>query len=120
MAAGRGTPVATELRSWDGVWMLSIAQHGYDGVPVTLVDAFGRHTADTPYAFFPGYPATIAAVGVLTGGNLVVAALLVTTPGRGGGGLRAGPARRADARRVAPGRAAARRACSRRPRWAWS
>ena len=79
MAAGRGTPLATELRSWDGVWMLSIAQYGYDGVPVTLVDAFGRHTADTPYAFFPGYPAAIAAVGVLTGGNLVVAALLVTT-----------------------------------------
>ena len=49
--------------------MLSIAQYGYDGVPVTLVDAFGRHTADTPYAFFPGYPAAIAAVGVLTGGN---------------------------------------------------
>lgn len=79
MAAGRGTPLATELRSWDGVWMLSIAQYGYDGVPVTLVDAFGRHTADTPYAFFPGYPAAIAAVGVLTGGNFVVAALLVTT-----------------------------------------
>jgi hypothetical protein len=79
MAAGRGTPLATELRSWDGVWMLSIAQYGYDGVPVTLVDAFGRHTADTAYAFFPGYPATIAAFGVLTGGNLVVAALLVTT-----------------------------------------
>ena len=79
MAAGRGTPLATELRSWDGVWMLSIARYGYDGVPVTLVDAFGRHTADTSYAFFPGYPAAIAAVGVLTGGNLVVAALLVTT-----------------------------------------
>ncbi|MGZ8750256.1 MAG: hypothetical protein ACXWYP_05175, partial [Pseudonocardia sp.] len=79
MTAGRGTPLATELRSWDGVWMLSIAQYGYDGVPVTLVDAFGRHTPDTPYAFFPGYPAAIATVGVLTGGNLVVAALLVTT-----------------------------------------
>jgi hypothetical protein len=58
--------------------MLSIARYGYDGVPVTLVDALGRHTADTAYAFFPGYPAAIAAVGLLTGGNLVVAALLVT------------------------------------------
>jgi hypothetical protein len=79
MAAGRGTTLTGELRSWDAVWLLSIAQHGYAGVPATLVDAFGRHTAETPYAFFPGYPATIAAVGVLTGGNLLTAALLVTT-----------------------------------------
>jgi hypothetical protein len=78
MARVHDTPLVTELRSWDGVWMLSIARYGYDGVPVTLVDALGRHTADTAYAFFPGYPATIAAVGLLTGGNLVVAALLVT------------------------------------------
>ena len=79
MAAARGTSLAEELRSWDGLWMLAIARYGYDGVPATLVDAFGRHTADTPYAFFPGYPAAIAAVGVLTGGNLVAAALLVST-----------------------------------------
>jgi hypothetical protein len=78
MARVHDTPLVTELRSWDGVWMLSIARYGYDGVPVTLVDALGRHTADTAYAFFPGYPAAIAAVGLLTGGNLVVAALLVT------------------------------------------
>ena len=70
---------AGELRSWDAVWLLSIAQHGYAGVPTTLVDAFGRHTADTAYAFFPGYPATVAAFGVLTGGNLLAAALVVTT-----------------------------------------
>ena len=79
MAAERGTSLTLEVRSWDGLWLLSIAQHGYDGVPASLVDAFGRHTADTPYAFFPGYPAAIAAVGLLTGGNLLAAALLVTT-----------------------------------------
>ena len=79
MAAGRGASLPAELRSWDGLWMLSIARYGYDGVPVTLVDAFGRHTADTSYAFFPGYPATVAAVGLLTGGNLLAAALVVTT-----------------------------------------
>ena len=79
MAAERGTSLTGEVRSWDGLWLLSIAQHGYDGVPASLVDAFGRHTADTPYAFFPGYPAAIAAVGLLTGGNLLAAALLVTT-----------------------------------------
>jgi hypothetical protein len=78
MAAGRGIPLVTELRSWDAMWLLSIAHYGYDGVPAALVDAFGRHTADTAYAFFPGYPATIAAVGLLTGGDLVAAALLVT------------------------------------------
>ena len=79
MAAERGTSLTGEVRSWDGLWLLSIAQHGYDWVPASLVDAFGRHTADTPYAFFPGYPAAIAAVGLLTGGNLLAAALLVTT-----------------------------------------
>jgi hypothetical protein len=78
MAEARGSSLLGELRSWDGVWMLEIAARGYDGVPVTLVDAFGRHTPDTAYAFFPGYPATIAAAGLLTGGNLVAAALLVS------------------------------------------
>ena len=79
MAAERGTSLTGEVRSWDGLWLLSIAQNGYGGVPASLVDAFGRHTADTPYAFFPGYPAAIAAVGPVTGGNLLAAALLVTT-----------------------------------------
>jgi hypothetical protein len=78
LMAARGSGLVNELRSWDGVWMLAIAGRGYDGVPVTLVDAFGRHTPDTAYAFFPGYPATVAATGLLTGGNLVAAALLVS------------------------------------------
>ncbi len=78
MAAGRDMPLVTALRSWDAIWLLNIAHYGYDDVPAVLVDAFGRHTADTAYAFFPGYPATVAAVGLLTGGNLVAAALLVT------------------------------------------
>ncbi len=71
-------PLVTALRSWDAIWLLNIAHYGYDDVPTVLVDAFGRHTADTAYAFFPGYPAAVAAVGLLTGGNLVAAALLVT------------------------------------------
>ncbi len=79
LMAARGSGLVAELRSWDGVWMLAIASHGYDGVPATLVDAFGRHTADTAYAFFPGYPATVAVAGLLTGGDLVAAALLVST-----------------------------------------
>ena len=67
-----------ELRSLDGVWMLAIAGRGYDGVPLTLVDAFGRHTSDTAYAFFPELPATVAVTSLLTGGDLVTAALLVS------------------------------------------
>ncbi|MDT7581045.1 MAG: hypothetical protein QOK35_2309 [Pseudonocardiales bacterium] len=78
LMAARGSGLVNELRSWDGVWMLAIAARGYDRVPPTLVDAFGRHTADTAYAFFPGYPATVAVTGLLTGGNLVAAALLVS------------------------------------------
>ncbi len=79
LMAGRGSGLVAELRSWDGVWMLAIAGHGYDAVPTTLVDAFGRHTPDTAYAFFPGYPATVAVAGLLTGGDLVAAALLVSS-----------------------------------------
>ncbi len=78
MAAERDMPLVTALRSWDAIWLLNIAHFGYDAVPTVLVDAFGRHTADTAYAFFPGYPATVAAVALLTGGDLVAAALLVT------------------------------------------
>jgi hypothetical protein len=72
-----GSRLVPELTSWDAAWLLAIAEHGYDGVPSDMLDAFGNHTPDTPLGFFPGYPAAVAAVGVLTGGNLVVAALLV-------------------------------------------
>lgn len=78
MAAGRDIPLVTALGSWDAIWLLDIAHYGYDDVPTVLVDALGRHTPDTAYAFFPGYPATVAAVGLLTGGDLLAAALLVT------------------------------------------
>jgi hypothetical protein len=72
-----GSRLVPELTSWDASWLLAIAEHGYDGVPTDMLDAFGNHTPDTPLGFFPGYPALVAAVGVLTGGNLVVAGLLV-------------------------------------------
>lgn len=78
MAAGRDISLVTALGSWDASWLLNIAHYGYDDVPTVLVDALGRHTPDTAYAFFPGYPATVAAVGLLTGGDLLAAALLVT------------------------------------------
>jgi hypothetical protein len=72
-----GSRLVPELTSWDASWLLAIAEHGYDGVPTDMLDAFGNHTPETPLGFFPGYPALVAAVGVVTGGNLVVAGLLV-------------------------------------------
>lgn len=67
-----------ELSSWDGDWLLAIARYGYADVPFDMVDAFGGRTPDTPLAFFPGYPGAAAAFGLLTGGDLVLAGLLVS------------------------------------------
>jgi hypothetical protein len=72
-----GSQAVSELTSWDGAWLLTIAEHGYDGVPTGMLDAFGHHNPDTALGFFPGYPALVAAVSVLTGGSVVVAGLLV-------------------------------------------
>ncbi|HLU58125.1 MAG TPA: hypothetical protein VKZ81_21915 [Pseudonocardia sp.] len=77
LALMAGPRLVAELTSWDAAWLLAIAEHGYAGVPADMLDAFGRHTPETPLGFFPGYPALVAAVGLLTGGNLVVAGLLV-------------------------------------------
>lgn len=56
-----------ELRSWDGEWFLGIAAGGYNDVPSHLADAAGRRTAETPLAFFPGYPALVRWVHGLPG-----------------------------------------------------
>lgn len=53
------------LSRWDGVWMLDIADYGYDGVPESGTDAQGVHTDTTAYAFFPGYPLLVGAVAKL-------------------------------------------------------
>ncbi len=78
MAAGNGSAPLDERHSWDGVWLLSIADTGYGGVPETLLDAYGRRTPATPFGFFPGYPALVALLGLATGGNLVAAGLVVS------------------------------------------
>ncbi|MGW5050656.1 hypothetical protein [Actinokineospora sp. NPDC004072] len=77
MAGPNGTTPAAALRSWDGQWFLAIAAGGYGSVPPGLVDAFGNRTAQTPLAFFPGYP---TAVGWLydLGLPLTTSALAVT------------------------------------------
>ena len=76
MAAHNRSGLVDELTSWDGQWLLGIAEFGYDGVPSFLVDARGHRTPETALGFFPGYPALVAMVATVTA-NLVAAGLVV-------------------------------------------
>jgi hypothetical protein len=81
MAGRNFHSVSETLRSWDGQWFLAIAGGGYTGVPDGLVDAFGHRSAETPLAFFPGYPMVVrwfAAIDGSGGIGLVTSALTVT------------------------------------------
>ena len=78
MATQHDTSLVRELTSWDGAWLLAIAEHGYDGVPAHHVDAHGQRDPFTTLAFFPGYPLTVAVVARLVGGDVVIAGLLVS------------------------------------------
>lgn len=73
-----GPDLVRTLSTWDGAWLLSIAQDGYGGVAATMVDANGNRGADTALGFFPGYPGLVAVVTPLTGGSYVVAGLAVS------------------------------------------
>ncbi|MGH3900968.1 MAG: hypothetical protein ACRDTA_22535 [Pseudonocardiaceae bacterium] len=66
------------LTSWDGAWFLGLAAEGYAGVPAGLVDAFGVRTAQTSLAFFPGYPALVAATSAVTSAGVTTAAFVVS------------------------------------------
>jgi hypothetical protein len=86
MAAHNGSSLLGELTSWDGQWLLGIAEFGYDGVPAGLVDARGARGPHTALGFFPGYPGVVAAIapvlGYVAGGLLVaLVAGLVTAYG---------------------------------------
>jgi hypothetical protein len=59
LASATGHNVTDALWSWDGRWLLGIAQGGYDGAPDDLVDANGQRLGETPLAFFPGYPTAV-------------------------------------------------------------
>lgn len=74
----QGKSVRDMLSAWDGQWMLALAQHGYNDVPISLVDAHGIHTADTSYAFFPGYPMLVRGIAWLPGISAFGAAVLVS------------------------------------------
>jgi len=81
MAAVTDRSVTEALRSWDGQWFLAIAEGGYQGVPAGLVDAFGQRSAETPLAFFPGYPTVVRWFAALDGDGgmgLVTASFTVT------------------------------------------
>lgn len=75
---GTKMTMAGELGSWDGEWFLGIAEGGYNNVPARLFDAFGRRSAETPLAFFPGYPALVRWVEGLPGVDTVGAAFAVS------------------------------------------
>lgn len=81
MAGANRTTITSALTSWDGQWYLGIAAGGYNGVPAGLTDAFGRRTAATPLAFFPGYPTLVRWLGYLPGVDLVAAAITVSLVG---------------------------------------
>jgi len=74
-AAAHDSSVSAALTKWDGHWFLGIADHGYHGVPLDLVDAFGRRTDATAFAFFPGYPFLVAGVAWLPWASVFGAAL---------------------------------------------
>lgn len=69
MSAKTRFPMGEALTSWDGQWYLGIAESGYDNVSTNLGDAFGRRSAETPLAFFPGYPKMINYLAAPFGGT---------------------------------------------------
>ncbi|MBP2321510.1 hypothetical protein JOF56_001895 [Kibdelosporangium banguiense] len=74
-------PMGEALTSWDADWYLGIASGGYDNVPARLVDAYNQRSAETPLAFFPGYPKLINYLGMVFGGTetaRLVAAFTIT------------------------------------------
>jgi hypothetical protein len=67
-----------QLSRWDGRWMLGIAGGGYSEVPPGLSDAFGHRTAETPYAFFPGYPGAVGLIRYITGTPALASGIAVS------------------------------------------
>jgi hypothetical protein len=78
MAATHDRTLLDVLRSWDGEWYLTIAEHGYAPTRDGLVDAAGNVTQNTTLAFFPGYPMLVALLGLLTATSLPFAGLAVS------------------------------------------
>jgi hypothetical protein len=60
----------TLATSWDSVWCLGIADHGY-------ADELGTHVNHNNLAFFPLYPVLIKAVAAVTPGSRATVGLLL-------------------------------------------
>lgn len=71
--ANEGT-LAKEMQSWDSVYYLEIARHGYMGADVPSGDTPDHEVA---LAFFPGFPMLIRAVSAVTGLEALTAAYVV-------------------------------------------
>lgn len=78
MTEVNGGRLGEKLSAWDGQWLLAIAGGGYGGVPPGLVDAYGERSAETPLAFFPGYPFAVGLTRFVTGTEPLVAGLVVS------------------------------------------
>ncbi|MGH3626784.1 MAG: hypothetical protein ACRDRL_04995 [Sciscionella sp.] len=78
MGSHSGRSMAQLLSAWDGNWYLGIAANGYSRVPAGLLDGHGSRSAETPLAFFPGYPFLVHVVAVLPGLSLLGAAIAIS------------------------------------------
>ncbi len=78
LSASNGEALGDNLKAWDGEWYLEIAAHGYSGVDPSMVDGNGHRSAETPLAFFPGYPLLIQLVDLVPGVGVFGGAIVVS------------------------------------------
>lgn len=84
--AGRD-PVKVLGASWDSVWYLAIAGHGYGRTQMWADGLAGTGSVQSDYAFFPLYPVLIRLVSEVLPGGLVPAALLIAWVAAGAAAL---------------------------------
>ncbi|MEU9231180.1 hypothetical protein [Streptomyces subrutilus] len=70
-------PLRVLGRSWDSVWYLGIAAHGYGRTQMWPSATTGTGSIQSDYAFFPLYPVLIRLVGSVLPGGLLPAGILV-------------------------------------------
>ncbi|HEU5474860.1 MAG TPA: glycosyltransferase 87 family protein [Actinophytocola sp.] len=79
LAAANQLSMSAQLQAWDGQWFIGLAENGYGGIAgLGLVDARGEFTAETPLAFFPGYPFAVRIFGQAIGIGPATAAIILT------------------------------------------
>ncbi|MEU9148798.1 hypothetical protein [Streptomyces sp. NPDC048349] len=70
-------PLRVLGRSWDSVWYLGIAAHGYGRTQMWPNASTGTGSIQSDYAFFPLYPTLMRLVDVVLPGGLLPAGILV-------------------------------------------